>query len=92
MIGELVEQLARVVVRRPEEVSVKAVTRAGRVEVALQVAYEDFGRVIGKSGQTIGAIRTLAAFAGKREGVDVAVEVVEEARRGSGGGADGRAD
>jgi uncharacterized protein len=91
VIGELVEHLAKVVVRRPDAVVAKAVQKPGRVDVALEVAHDDFGRVIGKSGQTIGAIRTLAVFAGRRQGLEVTVEVVEETRRSS-DGSDGQAD
>jgi uncharacterized protein len=91
VIAELVEHLAKVVVRHPDAVVVKAAQKPGRVDVALHVAYDDFGRVIGKSGQTIGAFRTLAGFAGRRQGLEVTVEVVEETRRPS-SGADGEAD
>ena len=49
-------------------------------EVNVTVDQEDYGRLIGRNGQTINAIRTVAEAAGKRQGVSVAVEVVDGPR------------
>ena len=75
MIGELVEYVVGSLVTEADAVKVTATEHPGRVEVDLSVASDDYGRVIGRNGQTISAIRTLASVLGKRHGVDVAVEV-----------------
>jgi predicted RNA-binding protein YlqC (UPF0109 family) len=80
VIGELVGFLVKGVVRRPEEVSVAESATAGRVAVSIGVAPDDYGRVIGRSGQVIHAIRALAEFAGERAGKEVLVDVVEPGR------------
>lgn len=56
---ELVEYVAKALVDEPEEVHVEEVTEGGVPLVTLQVAADDRGRVIGKSGRTAHAIRTL---------------------------------
>lgn len=73
MIRDLVEYLARKVVDEPAAVSVEA---RGEREVTylITVAPGEEGRVIGKSGRVIQAIRTIArAAAGPRERVQVDV-------------------
>ena len=77
MIEQLVEYLAQGVVERTADVKATGEQKPGRVDVVLEVASQDFGRVIGRNGQMIGAIRTLAAFAGQRQGLDVSIEVAE---------------
>ena len=77
MIAELVETIARGVVRNPDEVEVTESVHPTHVEVAVRVANADFGRIIGRSGQMIDAIRSLASYVGEREGRTVTVDVVE---------------
>jgi predicted RNA-binding protein YlqC (UPF0109 family) len=56
---ELIKFIARSLVDKPEAVEVRLV-ESGHVPVyELKVADEDRGRVIGREGQTIEAIRTL---------------------------------
>jgi len=44
--------------------------------IEIECAEEDTGRVIGRRGRTIKAIRTLARALGQREGISVDVEVL----------------
>ncbi|MFC0595179.1 KH domain-containing protein [Thermus composti] len=69
---DLVEYLAKCLVDRPEAVRVEERrTRFGPVLV-VEVAPEDKGRLIGKQGRVIEAIRTLVRAYGKRKiGVEV---------------------
>ena len=61
--SELIEYIAKALVDKPEEVSVKE-TRGGSVTVLeLHVDREDMGRVIGKDGRVANAIRTLLRVA-----------------------------
>ena len=83
MMGELVEYIAKAIVKDADEVAVAVAERGGdsggphRIEVGLKVATEDYGRVIGKNGQTIDAIRKLATVAGRRQGTEVTVDVID---------------
>lgn len=72
----LVEHLTRGVVDRPEAVSVRASARDQVVFIEIRVAPEDVGRVIGRRGRVVGAIRTLAKAAAVRSRQRVVVEVV----------------
>ena len=47
-------------------------------KVMIRVAHEDVGRIIGKRGATINAIRLLAKAAAVKAGEKVDVDIVEE--------------
>lgn len=51
--------------------------RGRRVRLAVTVAPDDFGRLIGRRGRVAAAIRSVVAAAAVRDGVDVEVEFVE---------------
>jgi len=74
---ELVEFLCRSVVDHPDQVRVTEVEGEAAVTIEIQVAAEDVGRVIGRQGRIIGAIRTLARASANRQGKRVLVEVGE---------------
>ena len=56
---ELIEQIARAIVEKPEEVHVRGIEGEHAVVIELRVAKEDIGKVIGKKGRTITAMRTI---------------------------------
>jgi predicted RNA-binding protein YlqC (UPF0109 family) len=74
---ELVAYIARALVEHPEEVWVQETTRAGRLILELRVAREDMGRVIGKEGRVVNAMRTLLRVLAEREGRPVSLDVLE---------------
>jgi len=45
--------------------------------IELYVSPRDFARVLGRSGRTAAALRTLAATAGERDGKQVTLEIRE---------------
>jgi predicted RNA-binding protein YlqC (UPF0109 family) len=71
----LVEFLAKSLVEKPDEVVVESKESEKIVLVELKVASEDLGRVIGKDGHTINAIRlvlqTAAASHDKKVRLDL---------------------
>jgi predicted RNA-binding protein YlqC (UPF0109 family) len=73
----LTEFIARSLVEHPEEVHVREFQHGGRVTLELEVAKDDMGRVIGKGGRVANAIRTLLRVAAERDGMQVALDVVE---------------
>jgi len=56
---ELIEQIAKAIVDRPEMVEVKSVEGENSMVIELRVDKNDIGKVIGKNGRTITAIRTI---------------------------------
>ena len=72
---ELVEYLVKSIVDSPQEVLLAARENEGTLLMELKVADDDLGRVIGKNGNTINAIRTVIQAAAtshkKRAKLDV---------------------
>jgi hypothetical protein len=56
---DLVAYMAMAIVDRPEKVEVSGVEGESSVVIELKVAKDDVGKVIGKQGRTITAIRTI---------------------------------
>ena len=75
---EVLEYVARAIVDEPDAVEVTEVEGERSVILQLRVAPDDMGKVIGKRGRTVRAIRSLVRAAWSREGVTPLVEIVEE--------------
>ena len=56
---QLIEQIAKSIVDRPDMVQVKSIEGENSMVIELRVDKNDIGKVIGKSGKTITAIRTI---------------------------------
>ena len=75
---ELVEFVAKYLVTQPDTVSVESSEGENGVKIMIRVAHEDVGRIIGKRGATINAIRLLAKAAAVKAGERVDVDIVED--------------
>ncbi len=69
--------LARNVVDEPERVEVETRETDSRVELTLRVAPDDIGKVIGRQGRTIKAIRSVVKAASVKLDRRVNVEVAD---------------
>lgn len=77
-MDELLTYLARSLVDRPDEVSVESFEESdGTVVLELHVAQDDAGKVIGRGGRTVAALRTVMKAAAVRQGNRVLVDVVD---------------
>ena len=74
-LEELVLVLARSLVDEPDKVEVSGTETDSRVDLELRVAEDDMGKIIGRQGRTIRAIRTVAKAASVKLGKRVTVEV-----------------
>jgi predicted RNA-binding protein YlqC (UPF0109 family) len=74
-IENLLLVLVRSLVDEPEKVEVSGTESDLRVDLELRVAPDDMGRVIGRQGRTIRAIRTVVKAASVKAGKRVTVEV-----------------
>ncbi len=71
MLADAVEHLVRGVVDNPDDVSVRERSnRRGRF-IEVRVHPEDLGRVIGRSGRTASAFRTVARALADGDGVRI---------------------
>ncbi|MDI6770964.1 MAG: KH domain-containing protein [bacterium] len=78
----LVEYLVRGLVDDPGAVGVRATERDRLVIIEIRVAVGDLGKVIGRRGRIVGAIRTLARAAASSDGRRVIVEIVQQSSLG----------
>ena len=76
-IVQLVELIAKALVDKPEEVSVRAVEGEQVKVLELSVADGDLGKVIGKKGRTAKSIRTLLGAAGMKLKKRFTLEILE---------------
>ncbi len=76
MYQDLVEYIVKSLVDNPEDVRVTEVEGASSIVLEVTVADIDVGRVIGKKGRVINAIRTIMQVQGARQGKRVSVEVL----------------
>jgi len=74
-LEELVLVLARSLVDEPDKVEVSGTETDSHVDLELRVAQEDMGKIIGRQGRTIRAIRTVAKAASVKLRKRVTVEV-----------------
>ena len=72
---ELVETIAKALVDNPEEVLVTEVEDKDILEVKLQVAPADMGRVIGRGGKIAKAIRAVVKAASSKDDRKVFVDI-----------------
>ena len=74
-LEKLLLVLARSLVEEPDAVEVSGTETDSRVDLELRVAQEDMGKIIGRQGRTIRAIRTVVKAASVKLGKRVSVEV-----------------
>jgi predicted RNA-binding protein YlqC (UPF0109 family) len=74
-LENLLQVLARSLVEEPDAVEVSGTETDSRVDLELRVAQEDMGKIIGRQGRTIRAIRTVVKAASVKLGKRVSVEV-----------------
>ena len=76
-LAELVLEIARRLVDDPGAVSVEELERDGEILLRLTVAEDDRGKVIGRQGRIVRALRTLVRAGGVREGKRYLLEIAE---------------
>jgi predicted RNA-binding protein YlqC (UPF0109 family) len=81
---EFVEFVVKALVDNPEQVDVKEVDGERVVVFELRLNQGDIGKIIGKSGRTITAIRTLLTSAAAKQGKRAMLEIIEPGGRRGG--------
>ncbi|MDT7780702.1 MAG: uncharacterized protein QOC99_3214 [Acidobacteriota bacterium] len=75
---EAVELIVRKLVREPEAVDVREVERdRSTIIIEIRVAQTDVGKIIGRQGRTVKALRSLLFAAGQKQGRRYVLEIVE---------------
>jgi len=73
-----VEYIVKGLVEHPDAVTVTPVERGGQTVYEVRLAAGDVGRVIGRQGMTINAIRTLLQAGSARKGLRCTLDIVED--------------
>lgn len=74
---EFVAYLARALVDDSDAVRVERTERDGAIVLQLHVAKDDLGKVIGRQGRVVRAMRTLVRAGGSKRGERTLLEIVE---------------
>ena len=74
---ELVEYMAKALVDDPDRVLVTESNRGSEVTLELRVGPGDMGRVIGRGGRVVNAMRALVQMAAQRQSKRAQLEIIE---------------
>lgn len=74
---EFLEYIVKHLVEFPDNVSIETGERDDKIVFNIRVHENDLGKVIGRKGRTIFALRTLASALSAREGKRTIIEILE---------------
>ena len=72
------EFVVKGLIQHPDQLTITPVERNGMTVYELRLNPEDVGRVIGRQGVTINAIRSLLTAGGAKKGLRCTVDIVED--------------
>lgn len=75
---EAIERIVRSLVGEPDAVEVEQNTDGKNVRIEVRVADSDMGRVIGREGRTVKAIRSILFVAGQKHNRRFQLDLVED--------------
>ncbi len=76
----LIEYIVRALVDQPGAVELKSSDAEGGVLYELKVEPDDVGKVIGRDGRTVNALRTVVAAAALKKGEKARLEILDDRR------------
>ena len=74
---EAIEKIVKLLVDDSEAVDIRELDRNGATMIEVRVAAGDVGKIIGKQGRTVRALRSLARIAGAKKNHRYLLEIVE---------------
>jgi predicted RNA-binding protein YlqC (UPF0109 family) len=74
---ETIEMVVKALVDEADAVDVREIDREGATRIEVRVAQSDMGKVIGKQGRTVRALRSLVYAAGLKKHRRFVLDVVE---------------
>ncbi len=72
---ELIEYIAKTIADHPDEIVATETEEEDRVVIRLEVAQDDKGKIIGRQGRVVQAMRTLLRVAAVKNGTRVTLEI-----------------
>jgi hypothetical protein len=76
-LKELIKHIVRALVDHPEQVAISEVEGKQSTVLEIKVAKEDIGKIIGKQGRTVQAIRTILWAASGKKKKRTIMEIIE---------------
>jgi predicted RNA-binding protein YlqC (UPF0109 family) len=73
----ILESIAKSLVDAPNEVQITEINGEKTIIFELRCNAKDIGKIIGKSGKTVGAMRTLLSSIAAKQGCKALLEVVD---------------
>lgn len=74
---ETIEMVVKALVDDTDAVEVREVEREGTTRIEIKVAQSDMGKIIGRQGRTVRALRSLVYAAGTKQHRRFVLDVVE---------------
>ena len=74
---EAVENLVKMLVAEPESVEVSESEDRGATKISVRVAASDMGKLIGRDGRTVRALRSILHAVSQKQGRRYQLEIVE---------------
>ena len=78
VMRELVEIMAKALVDNPDQLEVSEITGSDTLVIELRPAREDIGKIIGKKGRNVQAMRTLLNAAAGKLRKRVVLEIIDQ--------------
>ena len=75
-VKDLVEYIVKALADEPDKVNLSEIEGESSIMLELRVASDDMGRMIGREGRTINAMRSLSRVLGAKMGKKVTLEIV----------------
>ena len=75
---EAIERIIRALVGEPDAVEVSENADGKTVRIEVRVADSDMGRIIGREGRTVKALRSILFYAGQKQGRRFHLDLVED--------------
>lgn len=75
---EAVEKIIRSLVGEPDAVEVDETNDGRNVRIEVRCAESDMGRIIGREGRTVKAVRSILFAAGQKQGKRFHLDLVED--------------
>lgn len=74
---EAVEKIVKALVGNPDDVDVTENVNGSNVRIQVRVGENDMGRLIGREGRTVKAIRCILYYTGQKQGKRFQLDLVE---------------
>ncbi len=75
---QAVERIIKALVGNPDSVEVSEISDGKNVRIEVRVADTDMGRVIGREGRTVKAIRSILFVAGQKHNKRFQLDLIED--------------